>query len=171
MNNNKLKNRLRFWLYLVLIILLYGSFLTYFCMAKPYEPNNIVIKQEKTTGQDTSTVKTLGPEFYLSEITSFYERVITILSIIIFLILGLNFLYIHHSSRSQSEEMAVEALESKSFQIRLKHTIAKEANEFIDMYAKIPELEKRIEFLEETLNIQDYELSNEDSGEVSDGNN
>lgn len=172
MKNNKLKNRLRFWLYLVLIILLYGSFLTYFCMAKPFEPNNIVIEQEKTTGQDTSTVKTFGPEFYLSEITSFYERIITILSIIIFLILGLNFLYIHRSSRSQSEEMAVEAIESKSFQIRLKNMMAKEANEFanefIDIYAKIPELEERIEFLEEQANIQGYELSDESSDEVND---
>lgn len=168
-------NKLRFWSYLVVIILLYGGFLTYFCMAKPSEPNNIVIEQEKTTGQDTSTVKTVGPEFYLSEITTFYERVITILSIIIFLILGLNFLYIHRSSRSQSEEMAVEALESKSFQIRLKNMLAKEANvfanEFIDMYDKIPELEERIEFLEEQANIQGYELSDEGSDEVSDGNN
>jgi hypothetical protein len=171
-------------------------------MAKPAEPENIVIEQKKTDesikalgdvetkgqekkdiatvqtldqgktiGRDLGTAKIVGPEFYLCEITTFYERVITILSIIIFLILGLNFLYIHRSSKSQSEEMAVEALESKPFRITLKNMIVTEVNEFIDTEDEIPDLKKRIEFLEEQVNIKGYELSEEDSDEATDGNN
>ena len=160
-------NKLRFWSYLVVGILLYGGFLTYFCMAKPCEPNNMLIEQEKTTGQNTSTAKNFGPEFYLSEITNFYETVIIILSTVIFVILGLTFVYVHRSSKSQAEEMARDALETKSFEIILKNMIAEGADEFIEMYSGIPELEKRIEFLEEQANIQGYELSDEGSGEVS----
>ena len=173
MKNNILRfmknNRLR--LGLALIIILYGGFLTYFCMAKPCEPNNIVIEQEKTGGQNTSTEKTVGPEFYLSEITDFYEIVIIILSTVIFIILVISFVYVHLTSKIQAEDMARDALETKSFQIILKHLIATGADEFINRFSEIPDLEKRIEFLEEQANIQGYELSEEDSDEVRDGNN
>jgi len=201
MNNNRLK----FWLYLAVVILLYSGFLTYFCMARPSEPNNIIIEQEKisqpvdtieTSEEESSTQiedvnktiddlpwydkkvnkqninqsKSVGP-VYLSEITAFYERIITILSIIIGLILGLNFLYLHHTSRNQAEDMARDSLKTESFQIILKNRIATGADEFINRYSKIPDLEKRIEFLEEQLNIQGYELSDEVEDEVNDGNN
>jgi hypothetical protein len=126
--NNKLKSELWFWSCLVLIIVLYGSFMAYICIAKSSEPNNVVIGQQnkaeasteesktpkqkegditeyqelgkdKINDKKTGEVESIGPEVFLCEITAFYERVITILSIIIGLILGLNFLYIHHTSR------------------------------------------------------------------------
>ena len=165
------KNRQRLWLGMVLIILLYGTFLTYFCIAKPAEPNNIVIEQDKTTGENTSTAKIVGPEFYLSEITAFYERIITILFGVLGFLLVFSFLYVHLTSRRQAEEMARDALETKSFQIILKNMIVTRAEEFIEMYSGIPELQKRIEFLGEQVNVEGYELSDEGSGEVNDGNN
>ena len=186
MKNNRLRfmknNRLRFGL--ALIIILYGGFLAYFCMAKPCEPNDTVIEQkedtiventpvsgeENPTGPKAGTAKTVGP-VYLSEITAFYERVITILFGTIGILLVLSFGYVHLTSKKQAEDMAGEALETKSFQIILKHLIATGADEFINRYSEIPNLEQRIEFLEEQANIQGYELSDEGSDEVSDGNN
>jgi len=61
--------------------------------------------------------------------------------------------------------MARDALEEKSFKIILQSMIAKGADEFIDRYSGIPELEQRIAFLEEQANIKGYELSDEDSSE------
>jgi len=176
-------NRLRFGL--ALIIISYGGFLTYFCIAKPGEPNNTVIEQKEDaivedtpvsgevnpTGSKTGTAKTVGPEVYLCEITAFYERVITILFGTIGILLVLSFGYVHLTSKKQAEDMASEALETKSFNIILKNMVVKGADEFVEMYSGIPELEKRIEFLEEQANKQSYELSDEDLGEVSDGNN
>lgn len=168
-------NRLR--LGLALIIFLYGGFLTYFCLAKPSEPNNIAIEQEKTTGQNTSTAKTVGPEFYLSEITTFYERVITILFGIIGVLLVFSFVYVHLTSKKQAEDMAREALDYESFRIVLaqkiddRFTESKNTGDIGDIFEKQEELDKRIEFLEEQANIQGYELSDEGSGEVNDGNN
>ena len=186
MKNNILRfmknNRLRFGL--ALIIISYGGFLKCFCMAKPGVPNNTVIEQkedanventlvsgeENPTGPKAGIAKTVGP-VYLSEITAFYERVITILFGTIGILLVLSFGYVHLTSKKQAEDMAGEALETKSFQITLKHLIATGADEFINRYSEIPNLEKRIEFLEEQANIQGYELSDEASYEVNDGNN
>lgn len=140
-------------------------------MARPSEPNNIVVEQDKTTEKNTSTGKTVGPEVYLCEITNFYERIITILFGTIGILLVLSFGYVHLTSKKQAEDMAGEALETKSFQITLKHLIATGADEFINRYSEIPDLEKRIEFLEEQVNIKGYELSDEGSDEVNDGNN
>lgn len=168
------KNKLRFWSYLVVIILLYGGFLTYFCMAKPCEPNNIAIEQEKTTGQNTSTAKTVGPEFYLYEITNFYERIITILSIIIGLILGLNFLYIHRTSKKQAEDMAREALKEQSFGIILDKKIgdlfieSKNTGDISELFEALEEIQERTKYLEDQINIQGYgERSDENPREVS----
>ncbi len=197
-------NRLRFGL--ALIILLYGGFMTYYCVGNPCESNNILIEQErlpenakdlecvetnnraemesrnvenretfeldsrKTDEQKESKATAVGP-VYLSEITAFYERVITILSITIGIILVLSFAYVHLTSKIQAEDMASDALKTESFGIILKNRIATGADEFIEMYSGIPELEKRIEFLVNQANKQSYELSDLDLGELSDGNN
>lgn len=186
MKNNRLRfmknNRLRFGL--ALIIISYGGFLTYFCMAKPGEPNNIEIEQEsdtnienapvsseeKPTGPKADRAKTVGP-VYLSEITAFYERIITILFGVIGILLVLSFAYVHLTSKIQAEDMASDALKTESFGITLKNRIATGADEFINRYSKIPDLEKSIEFLEEQANIRGYELSDDVSDEVNDGNN
>lgn len=157
------KDRQRLCLGIVLTILIYGTFLTYFCIAKPVEPNNIVIGQDKTSGEDTSKVKLVTAEFYLREITAFYERIITILFGVLGFLLVFSFLYVHLTSRTKTEEMAIEALESKSFQIRLQHMIAKGADEFIEGYYS--DLEERVNFLEEQINKQSYELNDENSSQ------
>jgi hypothetical protein len=186
-----LKNRLRFWLYFTVVILLYGSFFTYVCVAKQNGPNNVEIQQqgdaptieaferhaENLDSPTTGPRRSVGYDSYLSEITSFYERVITVLSIIIFVILGLNFLYIHRSSKDQAREMAIDALEAKPFEIVLQSMIAKsvdqylQGDEFVQTCSEIPALQKRIEFLEQMVNVQAYELSDEGSGKVNNGNN
>jgi len=79
--------------------------------------------------------------------------------------LALSFAYVYFTSKKQAEEMARDALEEKSFKIILQSMIAKGADEFIDRYSGIPELEQRIAFLEEQANIKGYELSDEDSSE------
>ncbi len=189
--NNKLKNKLRFWIYLILIIALYGGFMAYFCIAEPCEPNDVIIEKEKnaetikeenktetqkskdiagyqavdknkTNEQEVEAVKQVGPEVYLCEITAFYERVITILSIIIFLILGLNFLYIHRSSRSQSEEMARDALKDESFSIIMGKMInerfaeARDKGEISEIHEVLDELDARIGFLEKAITEKSY---------------
>ncbi len=197
-------NRKRFGV--ALIILLYGGFMTYYCMGSPCESNNILIEQEKwpenvnelerietnneaemegrnvenketskldsrkTDEQKESKATAVGP-VYLSEITTFYERVITILFGVIGFLLVFSFLYVHLTSKIQAEDMARDALKTESFGIILTNRIATGADEFIEMYSGIPELENRIEFLEEQVNSQSYELSDEDLGEVSDGDN
>lgn len=168
--------------------------MAYFCKTKPCEPNNVVIAQEKKTEtveagietktqngekavdcqalgkekteeQKTGVVKTVGPEFYLCEITAFYQQIITILFGVIAILLALSFAYVYFTSKKQAEEMARDALEEKSFNIILQNMIAKGADEFIDRYSGIPDLEARIEFLEEQINKQGYEFDEDTSEE------
>jgi hypothetical protein len=153
-------------------------------MAKPCEPNDTLVKQkedailenkpvsgeENPIGPQGSMVKTVGP-VYLSEITGFYERIITFLFGVIGVLLVVSFLYVHFTSKIQAEDMARDALKTESFDITLTHKIATGANEFIEMYSGIPELEKRIDFLDKQANRQSYELSDDPSDEVNDGNN
>lgn len=166
------KNRLKFWSYLVVGILLYGGFLTYFCMAKPCEPNNIVIEQEKTSGKNTSTAKNVGPEFYLSEITNFYETVIIILSTVIFVILGLIFFYSMRISKNQAEEVVMEAMGKKTFDYRLKEMISerfiesKNKGDIAGILEGLEEIDERIKFLEEQINIQSYDESGDEESAV-----
>lgn len=157
-------NRQGLWLGMALIIFLYGSFLTYFCVAKPNEPNNVIIEQGKT----------VGPEFYLSEISDFYEIVIIILSTAIFVILGLVFFYSMRISEDQAKEIVMEAIEKKSFDNRLKKMIderfieSKNKGDIAGILEGLEEIDERIKFLEEQINIQSYgELGDEETGEVS----
>jgi hypothetical protein len=149
--------------------------MAYFCIAKPCEPNNVVIEQEKATENNTGTAKTVGPEFYLCEITTFYERVITILSIIIGLILGLNFLYIHHTSRKQAEDMARDALKDESFRISLDDLIKKRFTEARDqgpiseIFEVLDELDGRIRFLEKAITEKSYDSLDEGPQEKAPG--
>ncbi len=145
-----------------MIILLYGSFLTYFCMAKPREPNNIAIAQEKTTGQNTSTAKTVGPEVYLCEITAFYQQIITILFGVIGILLVLSFAYVYFTSKRQTEEMAREALKEQSFGIILDKKISdmfiesKNTGDISELFEELEEIQERIKYLEEQINIKSY---------------
>lgn len=186
-SNNKRFLRLAFWVALVAIILVYSGFISYYCMAKPGDPNSSVVKLSKTTQktnpikspnphvnkilkngippgktvkpeQYQNTPKTVSSDVYLCEMTDFYELMITLLLSVIGIILVVSFLYIHRTSRLQAEEMAALALESKSFKIILNNMIAKGADEFIEMYSGIPNLEKRVDFLEVLINKQGYEL-------------
>jgi len=165
-------NRLR--LGIALIIILYGGFLTYFCMAKPCEPNNIVIEQEKTIGQNTGKARIVGSEFYLYEITNFYKLIITLLFGVIAFLLVFSFIYVHLTSKIQAEDMASEALNTKSFQTNLENTInqkfagLKNEDEFAEMYSAVPDLQNRLSFLEQQASLRSYEeLGDEESGKVN----
>lgn len=151
-------NKLRFWSYLVVVILLYGGFLTYFCMAKPSEPNNIVIEQEKTTEKTTNTAKIVGPEFYLSEITSFYECVITILFGIIGILLVISFAYVYVVSKREAQEMVIEALSDRPFRRELDDLVK---SGFLELKNKgdIPDILNELEKIEERI-TDDSEKTN-----------
>lgn len=164
-------NELKFWVYFALIIVVYGSVYAYLCVGMPSEPNNIKLEQEGGKGnpvelekQNTDAAKSASGKVYLSEITNFYQFVITILFAVIGVILVVNFLYLHHISKTQAEEMAREALKGKSFEITLGSTIAKVVETTIEG-TEIPNvegLEDRVKWLEEQMNIQSYEVEEEE---------
>jgi len=192
-------NKAKFWASLISIVILYGAFLSYVAVASPKEPNDIIIEQKTakeciiasdtktTTPQkaDGSTLnnyslnnivkeekidkKNIGPEVYLCEITNFYERVITILSILIGVILGVNFLYLHSTSKRQAEDLAREALKEDAFAIKLDKLIKehfatekKEGDiaEFLqgveEITQKTEEFDKRLEFIEKAITDNSY---------------
>jgi len=152
-------NRQRLWLGMALIIFLYGSFLTYFCVAKPNEPNNVIIEQGKT----------VGPEFYLSEISDFYEIVIIILSTAIFVILGLVFFYSMRISEDQAKEIVIEAIEKKSFDNRLKKMIderfidLKNKGDIADICTELENIGERIDFIENVITKRSYKSETDNS--------
>lgn len=148
-----------FWICLALMICLYGGFMAYFCYAEQGDPNNIIIEQKG------NIENAFEPEYYLSQTINFYNLIITILFGTIGVILAASFIYFRFTSKIQTEDMAREALETKAFEITLNNMIATKANEFIEGYTGIPELEKRIEFLEEQVNVLGYELSDEDTSD------
>jgi tRNA nucleotidyltransferase (CCA-adding enzyme) len=131
-------------------------------MAKPCEPNNVVIEQEKTTEKNTTTTKTVGPEVYLCEITAFYQQIITILFGVIGILLVLSFAYVYFTSKRQTEEMAREALKEQSFGIILNKKISdmfiesKNTGDISELFDELEEIQERIKYLEEQINIQSY---------------
>ncbi len=159
-------NRAKFGL--ALIIMLYVGFMAYFCMGKP-EPNNIVIEQEKTSGQNTNTVKTIGAEFYLSEITDFYEIVIIILFSMIFVILGLGFLYSMHISKSGARDMVDMALKDPSFDEKLnriisdRFTASKNEGDIADICTELENIGERIDFIEHVITKRSYSPDTDNS--------
>jgi hypothetical protein len=171
------KNRLK--LGLSVIIVFYVTFLTCFCIAKTREQNDTTVKlrdpsmvkntmlskDEGMIEQNQNSITTIGP-VYLNEITDFYELVITILFGIIGVLLAGSFIYVHSTSKMQAQKLAIEALESKPFEIRIQSILEASANEFIEEYSQIPDLKSRIEWIEEKVNERGYEFSDENSSET-----
>ncbi len=100
-------------------------------------------------------------EFYIGQIISFYQQVITYLLGVIGVLLVISFMYIRFTSKQQTEEMANEALNSKSFQIILQNLVKKEyaealkSGDFVEMSSKIPDLADRVTELEKIMNAKD----------------
>ena len=171
---------------LALICCLYGGLIAYCCVAAPVDTNNIVPVTHQT-GQETNMtdpmgrVDNLGSEFYLSQITSFYQNLIAWLFAIIGVILVVNFVYIVFSSRRQAEDMAEQALERPGFLAYLDQRIQKEVGEkwtnesTANIEADIEDIKARVEFLEESGTDKSYgplKEGNRDSlKEKEDGDN
>lgn len=138
--------------------------------------NDLTANQYKIVEDKTTPTTSIGVDVYLCEITSFYERVITILSVIIGLILGLNFLYIHVTSKKQAEEMAREALKDESFEIKLEKVIETcftksiREGDIADFGKELEDIDGRLEFLEKAITKTSFELNEPSEGET-DGNN
>jgi hypothetical protein len=159
--------------------------------SNPQKYSNITAVLPQNAGHETAKIgepiKVIGPEVYLCEITSFYERIITILSIIIGLILGLNFLYIHVTSKRQAEDMARSALAEDSFKIKLEKMMddafvtAKNKGDIKDIFEQLAELNdnvfeinERVKYLEENANKNSYNINKPEQnseGEVKNGDN
>ncbi|MFA5093482.1 MAG: hypothetical protein WC543_06060 [Candidatus Omnitrophota bacterium] len=199
-------------------IILYGSFMFYFCTANPTKAANIIyaaendlteggvgsskkevgglqkndlsnqtVKQATVVGEETDKItKSQLPEksnernsenpdryrcfleFYIGQMVNFYQQIITILLGVIGVLLVISFMYLRFTSRQQAEDMANEALNSKSFQVTLKDMVkkefaeAKKSDEFTQMYEQIPSLAERVDVLEKIVNTKaDDEVSEE----------
>ncbi len=121
-------------------------------------------------------------EFYLCEISDFYESLITVLYSTIGILLVVSFIYVYTRSRSHAEEMAREALKEEAFLIALKDkiqrsfTALKNEGEIADLIEKTSDLNERIEFLEKAITKQSYEInsttnSQDAQGEKNSGDN
>ena len=182
-----MNNRLKFWLVFFVFVLSGSFFSVYFCIAKPCEPNDIVIeKQENSIAINyppsneansnepkTGITKIVGSETYLCEITSFYERVITILSIIIFVILGLTIYFSLKVSKNQIEEVVYGLVDTYKFNDKINTTIndrfveLKDEGEISDILSGLEDIADRVVFLEEQGSIQSYEnIDDKSSDEV-----
>ncbi len=174
-----MRSKMRLSLGIGVIIFLFGVFFTYFCMAKPCKPNNLEIEKKRIAKsidctdwrkprcnageKGESEEGSVRPEFYLSEITDFYEIVIIILSTSIFIILGLVFFYSMRISKSQADEMVMEAIRKKTFDDRLSNMIderfieSKNKGDIADILEDLVGFGERLEFLEEQSTIKSYE--------------
>ena len=172
-----------------LIVLIYGGFIAYASQTVPQlqavpqvqvQKNSVVDASPSQKNVIKAFFNNTDPsfeEFYLSQITSFYQQIITLLSVIIGIILIISFLYLHFTSRMKAEEMAHNALEAKSFQIILGTSIDKkfvelknEGGDISDLYEKVRDLEERAAFLEKQLNEKSYTLSVDEKGGKDSGN-
>lgn len=126
--------------------------------------------------------KNLSSEFYLCEISDFYESLITVLYSTIGILLVVSFIYVYTRSKSHAEEIAREALQEEAFQITLKDKIQKSFNELknegeiADLIESMSGLSDRIDFLEKAVTEKSYEIGPADEtqkvqGEIGDGNN
>lgn len=164
--NRKLNIAVWFRSCLFVIVLSYSCFMGYACKSQPQIPTSPAAVTElspKSSEQisDPSGVSTL--EIYINQITSFYQQLITFLLGIIGVLLGVNFIYLHTTSKIKAEEMAHEAMETKSFGYRLKVVVDEKLNElkssgdFADIFDKVDDFQERIEYLEGELTRKSYE--------------
>ncbi len=137
--------------------------------------------------EDEGTSDPIGADVYLSQITGFYQFVISILLGIITVVLALSFMYLRFTSRLQTEEVAREALEAESFRIVLGKLVndefvaSKNKGDIADIMSALGEfdtaldevkdkqiqVEKRITFLEKVMTAKSYQTTLE---EETDGN-
>ncbi len=131
-------------------------------------------------GEDGNTVsdpaslnshRQIGVEGYLAQLTAFYEQVITILSILIFVVLSLIFIFTIRISNDQINERVEQYLRSQSFDKRavdiIDRKFDKERNEgdTADLFSIVEALDKRIEFLEKVITDSSYaELAGGEGG-------
>lgn len=123
----------------------------------PQEPN-----YSRIITTNTSENLGVGLEYYLCEVTNFYEAHITILSIIIGLILTVGFIYIYQVSKNYVDDMVTEALDRKPFQTTLNILVSRIVNKVTEKRIKelstennIPELLQMQEELNDLLEIRE----------------
>ena len=149
------------------------------------------VKLRKASDDGIETKAKVGVDFYLCEITDFYESLITILFSTIGITLFIGFLYVYNASKRRADDMARNALDEGSFKIKLDDQIDKAvAMKFTDnnLPEMVEEIEytlnqigeekiiKRIKFLENEITKSSYPIANnviteEPQEESSDGNN
>lgn len=168
----------------------FGCMLMYFYVARC----SVYAQKPDVGNVDTTLLDTqnkVGVDFYLCEITGFYESLITILFSTIGIILFVGFLYVYNASRKRADDMARNALDEDSFKIKLKEQI-KDAVAKIRSDNNLPEMIEeleytlnqigakkiidRIEFLEKEITDSSYPavndvISEEPQEESSDGDN
>ena len=103
-----------FWIALLVIAIVYTIAITYSCGARPSLTLNLDGKLDPNS---------LTPAEYLEKVTSFYEQVITVLSIISGILLALCFVYVHAVSKHQASEIIYDALNSGYFSGYLERKI------------------------------------------------
>jgi hypothetical protein len=147
------------------------------------------VKLEKDSGGKVEEEAKIGVDFYLCEITDFYDGLISTLFSAIGIILGIGFIFLVRTSRTHAEEMARSSLGGKAFKIELKKLVDDEiaSNSIPDMIEYVEETKKnidlyqindRINFLEQNITTSSYStktdgvISNTTSKEDgSDGDN
>jgi len=126
----------------------------------------------------------VGVDFYLCEITDFYESMITTLFSTIGIILIIGFVYVYNASKKQADDMARSALSEESFKIKLKDQINKIVDEktktevaklssennipeIAELYQdnilyqyNLDDITKRIDFLDKTMTDFSYKTTN-----------
>lgn len=192
------RNLRRFFFGLVLIVLIYSGFFTYFCMAKPVESNNSIeqvetktVKGNSTFGNDKQNERkataqnTVKPEVYLSKMIEFYQQIISILFFVIGVLLATSFSYVYFASKRQTEEMVREALKEEDFARKLDDIVtdrfikSKNEGDVGDIFEllegveeKLSDVDERLGFLEEEITAQSYDdSSSEEIDEGIDGDN
>ncbi len=125
---------------------------------------------EKNFDDGVGQKSKIGVDFYLCEITDFYESLVTILFSTIGIILFFGFLYVYNASRKRADDMARNALKEDSFKIKLNKQIdeavasifaANNTSEKIEEYEyKLEETNSkiipRIKFLEKEITKLSY---------------
>jgi hypothetical protein len=186
MDTSKKSSSKSFWLVASLIAFAYIGFFTYFCVAKPNKPNNVVLEKmitieesnaktindqttksnqssEEITNKGVDTKTSIGPETYLCQITEFYQQIITILFGVIGVLLVVSFIYVHSISRSKADELAREALKEESFKIKLEKMVedlfikSKNEGDIAELCQEQELINERVTFLENALNKQSDE--------------
>lgn len=179
-------------------IVIFGCFMSYFCLANPdnlqevisnqveiESLKNVVDVESPTNPHNTeaysATFKPIISQktpninecltFYIGEITDFYEIIITLLLGVIGTLLVVGFMYIHFTSKKQAEELAHEAVQSKSFDIILtdivnkKITDFKNSDELMEIYSKLPDFAERLKAVEKEIDEESYDVIKDESGE------